>query len=90
MVKPIKVKLGPIIPDQAQWAKPNKAQDEFINNLERLIERIPWEVGKGSWSHASAEKVPKLSPSTGELAEDLSRADGCVDEVLTCDFSVGP
>lgn len=47
-------------------------------------------MGKGSWSHASAEKVPKLSPSIDELAGDLSRADGCVDEVLTCDFSVGP
>nr|XP_023873626.1 thaumatin-like protein 1 [Quercus suber] len=45
---------------------------------------------KGSGSHASAEKAPKLSPSTGELGGDLPRADGCVDEILTHDSSAGP
>ena len=45
-------------------------------------------MGEGSGSHA--EKVPKLSPITDELGGDLSRANGCVEEVFTCDFSMGP
>ena len=45
-------------------------------------------MGEGSGSHA--EKVLKLSPITDELGGDLSRANGCVEEVFTCDFSMGP
>ena len=41
-------------------------------------------MGKGSGSHV--EKVLKLSPITDELGGDLSRANGCVEEVFTCDF----
>ena len=38
-VKPTKAKLGPLTSDQTQLAKPTKAQNEFIKNLERLTER---------------------------------------------------
>ena len=55
----------------------------------RLTERSSWEVGEGSGSHVSAEKVPKLSPSSGELDGDLPRTNGCVDEILTSASSVG-
>ena len=87
-VKPTEAKLGPLTSDQTQRAKPTKAQNEFIKNLERLTERSSWEVGKGSRSQA--EKVPKLSPITGELGRDLPRADRCVEEVLSCNLLAGP
>ena len=40
-------------------------------------------MGEGSGSHVSAEKVPKLSPSSGELDGDLPRIDECVDDIVT-------
>ncbi|KAK9983442.1 hypothetical protein SO802_032967 [Lithocarpus litseifolius] len=49
----------------------------------KLTERSSWEVGEGSGSNVSAEKIPKLSPSTDELDGDLIRTDGCVDEIAT-------
>lgn len=86
---PVSLEPGVII-DQAQQAKPTKAQTEFIKNLVRLTERSSWEVGKGSGSHVLAEKIMKLSPSTGELGGDLPRTDGFVDEFLTHVSSAGP
>ena len=80
--------MGPLTSDQTQRAKPTKAQNEFIKNLERLTERSSWEVGEGSGSQA--EKVPKLSPITGELGRDFPRADRCVEEVLSCNLLAGP
>lgn len=45
-------------------------------------------MGEGSGSQA--KKVPKLSPITSELGKDLPRADGCVEEVLSCNLLAGP
>ena len=55
-VKPTGAKLGPLTSDQAQQAKPSKAQNEFIKNLERLTKQSSWEVGEGLGSQA--EKFP--------------------------------
>nr|POE97245.1 hypothetical protein CFP56_60347 [Quercus suber] len=86
-VKPKGTKVGPVLLEprlstvQAQGAKPTKAHNEFIENMLQLTERSSWEVGEGSGSHIL--KIPKLSPSTGELEGDLPRTDGCVDEFET-------
>nr|POF09828.1 hypothetical protein CFP56_63632 [Quercus suber] len=88
-VKPKGTKVGPVLLEprlstvQAQGAKPTKAHNEFIENMLRLTERSSWEVGEGSGSHILAEKISKLSPSTGELEGDLPKTDGCVDEFET-------
>ena len=44
----------------------------------------------GDGSGSQAEKFPKLSPITGELGGDLPRADGCVEEVWSCNLLAGP
>ena len=44
----------------------------------------------GDGSGSQAEKFLKLSLITGELGGDLPRADGCVEEVWSCNLLAGP
>ncbi|KAF3960115.1 hypothetical protein CMV_015143 [Castanea mollissima] len=89
--------LGPVllepvaINDQATWAKPIKAQNEFIQNLVKLTKQSSWEVREGSRSHGSAEKILTVPLNTGKMAGVPLRSDGCMDEIVKGGVSsVGP
>lgn len=77
--------------DQATRAKPIKAQNEFIQNLVKLIEQSSWEVGEGLGSHGSTEKTLTVPLSIGEMGGVPPRSDGCMDEIVKGSVSLaGP